>query len=80
MHVLVATDGKLDPQGAARYAQQLAGETGRITVLTVIEIPRGLLSDLRRVMGEQATPRSTEMIEYVDQPSRGSGTAAELAR
>ena len=67
-----ATDGTVDPQGAARYAAQPPEKTGRITVLTVIEIPRGLLSDLRRVMGEQATPRSTEMIEYVDQPSRGS--------
>jgi nucleotide-binding universal stress UspA family protein len=73
VHVLVATDGKLDPQGAARYAQRLAGEAGRITVLTVIEIPRRLLSDLRGVMGDQPAPRSTEMIEYVDQPSRGSG-------
>lgn len=74
MHVLVATDGKLDPQIAARYAERLAGDTGRITVLTVIEIPRRLLTELRSVMGEQPTAEIDSDVEYVDSPARGTGT------
>ena len=74
MHVLVATDGKLDPATAARYAERLAGETGRITVLTVIEIPRRLLTELRTVMGEQPTAEIDSDVEYVDSPARGTGT------
>lgn len=46
MHVLVATDGELDPTTVARFAAPLAGEDGTVTVLTVIEVPRGLLQDL----------------------------------
>ena len=47
MHVLVATDGKLDPNRVADFAVRLAGSDGMVTVVTVIEIPRRLLSDLR---------------------------------
>ena len=74
MHVLVATDGKLDPATAARFAERLAGDTGRITVLTVIEIPRRLLSELRGVMGEHPTAEIDSDVEYVERPSRGTGT------
>ena len=74
MHVLVATDGKLDPATAATYAQRLAGDTGRITVLTVIEIPRRLLSELRTVMGEHPAAEIDSDVEYVDRPSPGTGT------
>ena len=74
MHVLVATDGKLEPESAARYAERLAGDRGRVTVLTVIEIPRRLLSELRTVMGEHPTAEIDSDVEYVERPTRGTGT------
>lgn len=69
MHVLVATDGGLDPGQAAEFATRLAGEGGRITVLTVVEIPRRLLSDLRRVWGEQSDVGTIADSQYVDTPA-----------
>jgi nucleotide-binding universal stress UspA family protein len=65
MNVLVATDGRLDPAAAADAATRLAGEEGRITVLTVVEVPRGLLADLRAVYGESHEPQPIDQnIEY----------------
>lgn len=47
MHVLIATDGQIDPAMGADLATRLAGTDGRITVLSVVEVPRRLLADLR---------------------------------
>lgn len=47
MHVHIATDGSLDPARTASTATRLAGEDGRITVLSVIEVPRELLAEMR---------------------------------
>ncbi len=52
MNVLIATDGELDPQRAAELATRLAGSDGTITVFTAVEVPRTLLSDLRRLYGD----------------------------
>ena len=47
MHVLVATDGEIEASTAAEFASRLAGDDGRVTVLTVVEIPRTFLNDVR---------------------------------
>lgn len=52
MNVVVATDGALDASKTAQYVVPLAGGD-TIHVLTVVEVPRRLLSDLRAVYGEQ---------------------------
>ena len=52
MHVMVATDGSLDAEKAAAMAASLAGESGRVTVFTVVEVPRQLLEDLRSAASE----------------------------
>lgn len=65
MHVLVATDGKLDPALAAEFAAPLAGPEGRVTLLTVVEIPRRLLADLRSVFGEMPATHVDSDAEYV---------------
>ena len=52
MHVLIATDGSLDPTRTATAAARLAGDDGTITVLSVVEVPRSLLDELRRDAGE----------------------------
>lgn len=53
MHVLVATDGQLDPATVARFSAPLAGEDGKVTVLTVIEVPRAMLQELRGHFGDE---------------------------
>ncbi|MFZ0494067.1 MAG: universal stress protein [Acidimicrobiia bacterium] len=47
MHIMVTTDGGLDPTMTSETVERFAQPGDRITVLTVIEIPRALLSDLR---------------------------------
>ena len=56
MKVLIATDGTMDPLAAAEAAARLAGADGEVTVFTVVEIPRRLLTDLRAVYGEPSEP------------------------
>ena len=56
MHVLVATDGELDPAAVAKFSGPLAGENGSVTVLTVIEVPRAMLDDLRDHFSDQQPP------------------------
>lgn len=46
MHVLIATDGLLDSDTAAELAVRLAGDDGRITIFTAVEVPRRLLGQL----------------------------------
>jgi nucleotide-binding universal stress UspA family protein len=47
MHIMVTTDGSLDPTATSETVGHLAQPGDRITVLTIVEIPRSLLSDLR---------------------------------
>ena len=87
MHVLVSTDGSLDPERAARYAAPLAGPEGKVTVLTVIAIPRRLLSELRGVFGERAPAAIDGDAEYIgvnvdsgDAPVGWPGDSEMIAR
>ena len=56
MHVLVATDGQLDPAAIAKFSAALTSDGGQVTVLTVIEVPRAMLSDLRDHFNDQQPP------------------------
>jgi nucleotide-binding universal stress UspA family protein len=47
MHVLIATTGVLSPEPAVEFTRHLLGSSGRVTVTTVIEVPRGFLDTLR---------------------------------
>jgi nucleotide-binding universal stress UspA family protein len=47
MHVLIATTGVLSPEPAIRFAARLVGDEGRVTVTTVVEVPRSFLNQLR---------------------------------
>lgn len=71
MHVLVATDGVLDPHEVATFAAPLAADGGTVTVLVVVEIPRTLIEDMRAAMG-QGSPDDTL-------PLRTEGAAAQPA-
>jgi nucleotide-binding universal stress UspA family protein len=56
MHVLVATDGELDPASVTKFSAPLAGDSGTVTVLTVIEVPRALLQELQGHFSDQQPP------------------------
>jgi nucleotide-binding universal stress UspA family protein len=43
VHVLIATTGVLPPTPAAELCSQLLGQDGKVTVMTVIQIPRTFL-------------------------------------
>ncbi len=51
MHVLIATDGKIDIETASSFAADLSGPAGRVTVLTVVEVPRTFLHEMRGQWG-----------------------------
>ena len=57
MHVLVATDGQLDPSAVAEFSAPLTGPDGTTTVLTVIEVPRAMLQELRGAFTDAEPPR-----------------------
>lgn len=73
MHILVATDGTLDLVKAAPLVARLAGDDGTVTVLSVVEIPRRMLAELRTVYGDRPAAPVDSDAEYVglaaNQPS-----------
>lgn len=74
MHILVATDGSLDPQKAADFATRLAGTDGSTTVATIVRVPRMLLTDLRRDYGEMSGVAVDSDGEYVGAPTVDTAT------
>ncbi|MEN8234281.1 MAG: universal stress protein [Actinomycetota bacterium] len=69
MHVLVATDGELDPEVASSFISRLAGPDGRATVMTVVEVPRAFLKEMRHEWGAAPTPGVIADDEYVETPA-----------
>jgi nucleotide-binding universal stress UspA family protein len=57
MHVLVATEGQLDATTVAKFVAPLTRDGGRATVLTVIEVPRAMLQELRSHFNDAPPPR-----------------------
>ena len=47
MRIVIATAGVLSPEGVARFTERLAGPDGKVSVITVIEVPRSFLDDIR---------------------------------
>ena len=47
MRILIATAGALSPDNVARVAQRLSAPEGEVTVITVIEVPRSFLDEIR---------------------------------
>lgn len=64
MKIVVATDGHLSPSDVVPFVAPLAGD-GPVQILTVVEIPRRLLADLRQVYGERSGPLVESDAEYV---------------
>ena len=75
MHVVIATDGDLNPDKTADLTARLVEEGDQLTLMTVVEVPRTLLTELRafyRTPPPQA--RIDEDREYVGQPTAGTLT------
>jgi nucleotide-binding universal stress UspA family protein len=73
MQIIIATDGHLNPETTADLAGRLYEEGDVVTVVTVIEVPRTLLTELRsfyRTPPPQA--HIDEDREYVGQPTGGT--------
>jgi len=65
MHVMIATDGSLDASKTAALASKLATDDGKVTVFTVVEVPRGLLDEMRAASGDAADKKAKELtVEY----------------
>jgi nucleotide-binding universal stress UspA family protein len=69
MHVLVATDGTLDTDAAAKFAVALAGPKGKATVATIVKVPRTLVQELRHQWSDPATIHVDMDGEYVGAPN-----------
>lgn len=69
MHVLIATDGELDVETAADFAARLSGPAGRVTVLTVVEVPRAFLHDMRSQWGASEGAGVIADDEFVSTPA-----------
>lgn len=87
MHVMVATDGSLDPEAAAAVAAPLVSGGGTVTVFTAVEVPRGFLSDIRASLDQDKSQLQDVMVEYGGDksgqpsgPSHWVGDDALLAR
>lgn len=65
MHILIATDGTLDAEYATPFVKNLAGPDGQATVVTVVEVNRALIGDLRALFGERAGASTDQDAEYV---------------
>jgi nucleotide-binding universal stress UspA family protein len=47
VRIVIATTGALSPEPVARFAERLAARDGIVYVITVIEVPRSFLDEIR---------------------------------
>ena len=76
--MLIATAGVLSPDPVAGFAERLVGADGSVRVITVIEVPRSFLDQIRvevwHPLSETTPPWSTEedalIARYVEERGR----------
>jgi len=71
MHVLIATDGSLDADHTTALVAPLTADGGRATVLTVVEVPRGLIDAMRSASTDPADAAARQI--SVEQRSTQAG-------
>ena len=71
MNILVATDGTLDPEMAARAVARLAGEDAQVTVMTAVNVP----VDFLRGLGDSGVEEAAQ-IAHEARNTGGSGDRA----
>ena len=64
--MMIATDGSLDVQKTAQIAANLSGEGGRVTVFTVVVVPRGLINEIQAVVEFDSVDKNLQQlrVEY----------------
>ena len=76
MNTVIATDGSLSAEDVLPYVTPLSGGD-TVTVLTVVEVPRTLLNDIRGVYGATSVDPVETDAEYV---AAGGGSTPPAAR
>ncbi|NOX29525.1 MAG: universal stress protein [Actinobacteria bacterium] len=61
MHVMIATDGTLDTTKASDFVARLFTDGDTVTVYTVVEIPRGMLDEMRAAALDPADDKAREV-------------------
>ena len=73
MHVLIATSGVLSPEPVVEFTRHLLGQNGRVTLITVIEVPRAFLEDLHASDGRPLASdegREEAVARYLEERGR----------
>ena len=78
MRMLIATAGVLSPDPVAYFAERLVGSEGAVRVITVIEVPRSFLDQIRgevwHPLSDTSPPWSSEedalIARYVEERGR----------
>ncbi|MEA2011280.1 MAG: universal stress protein [Actinomycetota bacterium] len=73
MHMLIATSGVLSPEPVVDFTRHLLGQNGRVTLMTVIEVPRAFLDDLHvsEGRGSASSDEQEEAVaSYLDERGR----------
>jgi len=66
VHILIATAGVLSPDAVAEFTRRLAGPDGRVSVITVIEVPRSFLDTIRSEQWHPLTASDSDWTEEED--------------
>jgi nucleotide-binding universal stress UspA family protein len=75
MHVMIATTGALSPEPVVEFTRHLLGTAGRVTLTTVIEVPRDFLETLdsgewHPLHGDRPSTRDQLIDRYVEERGR----------
>jgi len=82
MHVLIATSGVLNPEPAIEFTRRLLGQNGRVTLITVIEVPRRFLDDLQAADGRASLTdeaREQAVAQYLEERGRKTVEPVRIA-
>ncbi len=61
MHVMIATDGSLDTQKMSALAASLTADSGHVTVFSVVEVPRQMLTEMRHAATDATAAAAGEL-------------------
>lgn len=64
VRILIATAGVLSPGPVVRFTERLVGSDGKVSVITVIEVPRSFLDEIR---SEEWHPLSEEAPSWTNE-------------
>ena len=82
MHVLIATSGVLNSEPVVEFTRHLLGQNGRVTLITVIEVPRGFLEDLHASDGRPLSSdegREEAVARYLEERGRKAVEPVRIA-